>query len=192
LHALVISSLSGLGPIRLHEWGQRYQLPAYPLLVVVSLSALSRIRQEAVEGRRSLSASRFLLSAFCLLALVGVGFTVRGYVALAEERSQVEHWLSLTTAMPAGEPMVTDTWWLPLDLAAGFYSRPYMLAEGDQRLELWANRMRDKGVAHFGLATTNPAVFTGAWTHGVAGLRADGAPRESQGLWLQGYALGQP
>jgi hypothetical protein len=199
LHALVISALSGLGPISLHEWGQRYLLPAYPLLVVVSLAALSRIWQEEVKGRgqkaegsRLLSAPRVLLAAFCLLALVGVGFTARGYVALAEERSQVEQWLALTTSMPAGEPMVTDTWWLPLDLAAGFYSRPYMLAEGDQRLALWANRMRGKGVARFGLATTNPAVFTGAWTRGVAGLRAEGVPKESRGLWLQEYALGQP
>src|SRR5205085_12492507 len=31
-HALIISSLSGLGPVSRSEWGQRYLLSAYPLL----------------------------------------------------------------------------------------------------------------------------------------------------------------
>jgi hypothetical protein len=126
------------------------------------------------------------------LVLVGVGFTARGYVALGEERAQVADWLALANSMPAAEPLVTDTWWLPLDLAAGFYSRPYMLAEGDQRLAQWANQMRGKGVGRFGFATTDPPVFTGAWTHQVGGLRAEGAPEQSRGLWLQRYALTQP
>ncbi|HYO50704.1 MAG TPA: hypothetical protein VEW94_12710 [Chloroflexia bacterium] len=43
LHALIISSFSGLGPISRHEWGQRYLLPAYPALVVLSLLAACHI-----------------------------------------------------------------------------------------------------------------------------------------------------
>ncbi|MFL5733812.1 MAG: hypothetical protein ACJ78Q_11480 [Chloroflexia bacterium] len=194
LHVLVISALSGLGPISLHEWGQRYLLPAYPALGVLALSVVSGqwpvvSGQLTGVGGRGVS-RRVVPFAFCLLAAVGLGFTVRGYGALGEERAQVERWLGLTAAMPAGEPLVTDTWWLPLNLAAGFYSRPYMLAEGDARLAKWAEQMRGKGVGRFGLATTNPAVFNGAWTHEVAGLRAEGEPRESWGLWLQQYALG--
>ena len=53
LHALIISALSGLGPISLHEWGQRYLLPAYPLLVVLSLLALADLSRTVRAKERA-------------------------------------------------------------------------------------------------------------------------------------------
>jgi hypothetical protein len=188
LHALVISALSGLGPISLHEWGQRYLLPAYPLLVVVALAAVWGIVRE-VQGRewRALRLACVWLTA--ALALVGVGFTARGYAVLNDERAQVVGWLALVEDLPAREPLVTDVWWLPLNLAAGFYSRPMMLAEGDERLGLWAGQMRERGATRFAFATQDPALFEGEWTRRVPGLQADGPPQEARGIWLQRYVL---
>jgi hypothetical protein len=188
LHALIISALSGLGPISLHEWGQRYLLPAYPLLAVLSLLAVASFAERA-QVEKGPYGSRVLTGLFALLALVGVGFVVRGYVMLSEERAQLTDWLALVRALPASEPVVTDTWWLPLNLAADFYTRPFMLAEGDARLSEWATQMRARGVTTFGLATTNPSIFTGGWTRQVKGLAVEGAPRQSRGLWLQSYSL---
>src|SRR5207245_2284452 len=78
LHALVISALSGLGPISMHEWGQRYLLPAYPALVALALLAGWRIWSLSRERVKRTTVICLLVSA--VLALAGIGFTVRGYV----------------------------------------------------------------------------------------------------------------
>ena len=140
LHALIISALSGLGPISLHEWGQRYLLPAYPLLVVLSLLALADLSRTV--RAKSVRLKWAVPALYGLLVLVGVGFAARGYVMLREERLQVVTWLDLVRTLPPTEPVVTDVWWLPLNLAADFYPRPFMLAEGDARLTKWAGEMR--------------------------------------------------
>lgn len=196
LHVLVISALSGLGPISRHEWGQRYLLPAYPGLIVLSLLAASRIwatyrlRTAARQKGTLRAASLALVSLAALSCLVGIALSVRGYIATYTERVQVVDWQQLARTLPAREPLVTDLWWLPLNLAPDFYSRPIMLAEGDSRLSAWVQQMHSEGVAGFGLMTNNPAVFTGAWLESVPGLRAEAAqPQEANGMWLQRYML---
>jgi hypothetical protein len=186
LHALIISALSGLGPISRHEWGQRYLLPAYPALAVLALLAGWRIWSEHAANLRKLAITSLALGG--LLAAVGVGFSARGYFVLADERSQVVAWQSLARTLPTREPLLTDTWWLPLNLAADFYTRPIMLAEGDARIAQWAAHMRTASVTTFGLMSPNPAIFQGAWTRG-AKATPDGPPQESRGMWLQRYSL---
>jgi hypothetical protein len=187
LHALVISALSGLGPISLHEWGQRYLLPAYPLLSVLALVAALQILGNFRVSRRK------LLPVACLglalaLALVGIGFTVRGYSVLWGERSQVVEWQALVRTLPPGEPLVTDVWWLPLNLAADFYTRPMMLAEGEERLVQWSDQMRTRGVTDFGFATTDPAIYKTLEAR-LPNLQAVGLPRQAGSVWLQSYSL---
>jgi hypothetical protein len=205
LHALIISSFSGLGPISRHEWGQRYLLPAYPALVVLSLLAACHIlsthnnhsQAEANSPSRftfyvlrfTHHASRAIVVLWAILALTGVGFSVRGYIMLNDERTQVVAWQHLARTLPEREPLVTDVWWLPLNLAADFYTRPIMLAEGDGRLARWAEQMRERGVTHFGLLTTNPSVFTAPWTTHLSGLITEGQPEQARGIWLQRYTL---
>lgn len=190
LHALVISAFSGLGPISVHEWGQRYLLPAYPLLSVLALAALRDVTgvgmpRKVLPGALPKVGAALLLT----LVLIGVGFAARGYAVLSEERAQVVGWLSLVRTLPDREPLVTDVWWLPLNLAAGFYSRPIMLAEGDASLAEWAARVRERGIRRFGMATDNPEVLAAPWTRSLPGLRADGPPKEVRGIWLQRYVI---
>ncbi|MDQ6693033.1 MAG: hypothetical protein M3014_01230, partial [Chloroflexota bacterium] len=188
LHALIISLLSGLGPISRHEWGQRYLLPAYPALIVLSLLAGTNTWR-IIKDSYSKNTARLFLSIGLLLSLMGAGFSVRGYVALYSERTQVVSWINLTRSLPGREPLVTDTWWLPLNLAADFYSRPIMLAEGNERLAKWAIDMRSIGVQNFGLMTGDQALFGGKWISNVPGLHSDGGPQEARGMWLQRYTL---
>jgi hypothetical protein len=188
LHALIISVLSGLGPISQHEWGQRYLMPAYPALVVLSLLAISRIA-EAYRGRSTALYRVAPVLASIILVLVGILLSVRGYAATLTERRQVVAWQALAGTLPGREPVVTDVWWLPLNLAPVFYTRPIMLAEGDTHLGQWARQMQERGVSSFGLMTDNPAVFSGAWRQGVPGLSAESQPVEEQGIWLQRYSL---
>jgi hypothetical protein len=191
LHALMISALSGLGPISRHEWGQRYLLPAYPALVAMALVTVSRLwRVYANDGRTR----RLALAGLALwgaLVLVGLGFSVRGYTVLREERAQVAGWLDLAGTLPGRTPLVTDEWWMSLNLAADFYTRPMMLADGEERLAEWARQMRERGVTSFGLITPNQTLLDGAWRGGVPGLQASGPLRESGGLWLQEFTFNQ-
>ncbi len=188
LHALIISVLSGLGPISRHEWGQRYLLPAYPALVVLALLVITRI-VEAHRGRGERPYRAASVLATSALVLLGVLLSVRGYAATFTERTQVVAWQTLAGSLPGREPIVTDVWWLPLNLAPVFYTRPIMLAEGDERLGEWARQMQERGVTGFGLMTRDPAVFLGEWSRGVPGLRAESPPIEAQDIWLQRYLL---
>ncbi|MDQ3929111.1 MAG: hypothetical protein M3328_08190, partial [Chloroflexota bacterium] len=188
LHALIISVLSGLGPISRHEWGQRYLLPAYPALVVLALLAITRIT-EAYRGRSTIVHRAAPVLATSALVVLSVLLSVRGYAATYTERTQVVAWQALAGTLPGREPVVTDVWWLPLNLAPVFYSRPIMLAEGDERLTEWTHQMQEKGVSSFGLMTNDPAIFTGEWSRSVPSLRAESPPAEEQGLWLQRYSL---
>jgi hypothetical protein len=207
LHVLIISALSGLGPISRSEWGQRYLLAAYPGLVALSLLAAWRIWAEyaarskaevlGTYPKRSIGAGgrSQLLAGACVLLGVGLGlaglfFSVRGYMVLYDERTQVRAWLTLSESLPGRTPLVTNDWFLPLNLAADFYTRPIMLAESDDKLVQWANDMRARGVTQFGFMTDKPEAFTGAWVSRVPGLSADGPPVEVRGIWLQRYQLG--
>jgi hypothetical protein len=195
LHFLVISSLSGLGPISRHEWGQRYLFNAYPGLVVLALLAAWRIWTE--YGSRAAAARPVLRRAAlaavalgALLGVVGLGYTVRGYAVLSEERAMVRSWLDLAATLPGRTPLVTDQWWLTFNLAADFYTRPIMLAQGDDRLAEWANAMRERGVTSFGLITDKRETLEGAWRESVPGLAPDGRPQGARGAWLQRFSLG--
>jgi hypothetical protein len=190
LHTLIISALSGLGPISRSEWGQRYLLAAYPALVVLALLTAWRFWTDywpLLSARRPAAYSLFFAAA---LVLVGLLFTVRGYGVLYGERAQVKSWLTLSESLPDREPLVTDEWWLPLNLAADFYTRPIMLAEGNDKLVHWASDMRTLGVMQFGFMTGKPDVFTGPWVSQVRGLRPDGPPVQTNGIWMQKYTFG--
>ncbi len=191
LHALVISSFSGLGPISSHEWGQRYLLPAYPPLAALALLALWRIwAAYGLQDMRLRAYARVCVALGCATLLVALGFSVRGYAVLHEERAQVNAWQALAKELPGREPMVTDVWWLPLNLAADFYTRPMMLADSNDSLTAWAKQMQAKGVTSFGFMTNNPLIFSQSWQGQIAGLHADGPPQESQGMYLQRYTVG--
>lgn len=195
IHALVISVLSGLGPISRHEWGQRYLLPAYPALVALSLLAISHIlsgrrrddRDDKVEMRRAWAIS---LGVAVALVLVGTLLSVRGYLAMQNERTQVVAWQNMARILPDREPLVTDIWWLTLNLAPDFYTRPIMLAEGDIRLREWATQMQAQGVTHFALMTNNPTTLSGAWLQASPNVHPETAPpRQANGMWLQRYTI---
>jgi hypothetical protein len=198
LHVLIISALSGLGPISRSEWGQRYLLAAYPGLVALALlagwriwteyAARPKVERAGTYPERSLATTCVLLSVG--LGLVGLFFSVRGYTVLYDERTQVRSWLTLSESLPGRTPLITNDWFLPLNLAADFYTRPIMLAESDNKLAHWANDVRERGVTEFGFMTDKPESFAGAWVSRVPGLSADGSPVQVRGIWLQRYKFG--
>jgi 4-amino-4-deoxy-L-arabinose transferase-like glycosyltransferase len=202
LHTLIISALSGLGPISRHEWGQRYLLSAYPALVVLAMLGAGRFWNAECGMRnavvRGMAGSRIdggwvrrgLVGMGVLLVGVGVLFSVRGYGVLYSERTQVKAWQELASTLPERAPVVTDDWWLPLNLAAVFYSRPIMLARGDEQLAEWASQMEGRGVREFAFMSDKPEVFGGEWRERVAGLEPVGGVVEVRGIWMQRFRFG--
>jgi hypothetical protein len=188
IHALVISALSGLGPISRHEWGQRYLLPAYPALAVLALLAGWQIWTLYGDQFRRLAVAG--LATVAAMLAVGVGLEARGYVMLREERAQVGEWLALVRTLPGREPLITDVWWLPLNLAADFYTRPMMLAEGEARLREWAAQMRARGVESFGLMSQSDTYSSALFA--PQGYLPEGTPQQARGMWLQRYRLVGP
>jgi hypothetical protein len=102
----------------------------------------------------------------------------------------VKAWQELASTLPARAPVVTDDWWLPLNLAPVFYTRPVMLAKAEQMAQ-WAGEMRERGVTEFGFMSDKPAVFEGEWRESVPGLEAVGEPEEVRGIWMQRFRFGE-
>ncbi|MEO5952294.1 MAG: hypothetical protein ABIQ44_07505, partial [Chloroflexia bacterium] len=127
-----------------------------------------------------------------LLVAVGLLFTARGYMVLYSEKTQVKLWQDLAASLPANEPIVTDQWWLPLNLSPVFYTRPIMLASGDDRLAKWAAQMQQHNLQSFAFMSDKPAIFTSSWRTGFPTLLAVGGPVELRGIYLQQFRFSTP
>jgi hypothetical protein len=162
---LIISALSGIGPISRYEWGQRYLLPAYPLLVALVVSALARLAATAriPDGATVRAAARLALTAAAVLALIGAGFLARGWGALRDGKLEAQSWAAAVAAAP-GPVVLTDSWWLPLTLAPDFYARPWFLAATPAAAAAWPAQARAAGLPGFTTAITGatlaPALTT--------------------------------
>jgi hypothetical protein len=166
LHVLIISALSGIGPISRYEWGQRYLLPAYPLLIALVVPALARLAATArtPDGAAVRTAARLALTAAAVLALIGAGFLARGWTALRDGKLEAQSWAAAVAAAP-GPVVLTDTWWLPLTLAPDFYARSWFLAATPTAAATWPAQARAAGLGGFTTATTGATLgpaLTGA------------------------------
>jgi hypothetical protein len=188
LHVLIISALSGIGPISRYEWGQRYLLPAYPLLIALVVVALARLAATAriPNGQAVRTAARLALAAAAVLALIGAGFLARGWGALRDGKLEAQGWAAAVAAAP-GPVVLTDSWWLPLTLAPDFYTRPWFLAATPAAAAAWPAQARAAGLPGFTTATTG-ATLTPALTG--ASPPAQPGPATSRGrVTIQPFTL---
>jgi hypothetical protein len=133
------------------EWGPRYVLLAYPLLVPATLQGLRDLWR---TGRRKWWRWAHLGLFLCLLAL-SVTLQVRGgVVVLRERRISAERLALLDNSCP--QDVVTDQWWLASDMAARFYERRFYLLRGQHDLALWLDRAASGGVSAFCLVRPQP------------------------------------
>ncbi len=170
-HTLIISIASGLGPDSRFEWGQRYLLPAYPLVAVLAVAALPRFWLGPYDdGRLRIGGSllRDLLTLALLLALiVGTGLEIRGVVAIGAARQDSAAWTqrvrSVTSAAP-NVPIVSDVWWLPLRVAGVYGQRRLYLANDAEQLAAFVQQIKAQRQSGFWLLTTasQPPTIAGA------------------------------
>ena len=186
LHTLIISTLSGLGPISRYEWGQRYLLPAYPLLIALAVVALGRLWAAANAPGARAGAGRLTLALAGALALIGAGFLARGWVTMRADEARTVTWAAAVATAP-GPALITDRWWLPLLLAPDFYQRTWFLAADTTTAGAWPAAAARAGLRRFTVVTPGgdlPATLAGAQPP-----PQPGPAQTVDGLTLQPFAL---
>jgi hypothetical protein len=186
LHVLIISTLSGLGPISRYEWGQRYLLPAYPLLIALAVVALGRLRETVDSASVGAGTARLTLALAGALALIGAGFLARGWATMRADEARTLTWAAAVAAAP-DPALITDRWWLPLLLAPDFYQRTWFLAPDAATAAGWPAQAARAGLRRFTAVTPGgdlPAILLGAQP-----APQPGAAQSVDGLTLQPFAL---
>ncbi len=143
LYAGIVLLLRWRGPNGGLEWGPRYALLIYPLLVPAALAGLRRLLASRRWPMRVLYCGLFLL-----LTLPGLLYQVRGLqVQLNDRQESLERLIALEQYCP--EDVVTDLWWLPLDMATVFGERRFFFLLSPDLLPRWAEGAAAGGVDTF-------------------------------------------
>ncbi len=170
-HTLIISVVSGLGPDSRFEWGQRYLLPAYPLVAVLLVAALPRLwLGPQDDGRLRIGGTllRDLLALALLLSLiVGAGLELRGVVAIGTARQNSAAWSQQVRVATRGlpnTPIVSDVWWLPQEVAGVYGQRRIYLVNDSEQFAAFVQQMKAARQNGFWLLTTasQPPTVAGA------------------------------
>jgi len=131
------------------QWGQRYLLTAYPMLVILTLVALRDLWASSQPGWPR-TASVTLVA---LLIACAVGLEVRGVRMLYGTRGLMAQW---DQAMRSeGQPIVTTVWWIVPAVADLFLTHD-MFFTWQPGVAHWVEVARDRGVTSFTLAHTEP------------------------------------
>lgn len=154
------------------EWGSRYLLTMLPFLVLLADRALTE--QYAVSGR-----SWRPVAVVGAAALVAVSAFSECRAVTAVRGDLVYSRALIDTAWAAPSPiLVTDRWWLPVELTAGRLPQTqYLVRTPEDRAILVATLRRRKGLdltfmgSPEGLASMTQALTHGSLTHGGAPFR---------------------
>jgi hypothetical protein len=117
LYALFVPALNTTG---IH-WGSRFLLPVYPVLAALASVSLVTWWERWKVGS--------VLPRVLVVGLVAVSFGLQLYsLALLAARKQFSQELNAQVAGDSADIVITDTWFLPADLAYSFYAKPIFLA----------------------------------------------------------------
>lgn len=145
---LVFYAISALlfrwrGPNGGLEWGPRYLLLIYPLLIPPAFEGLGWL----LRSSRGKVLKAIYLTLFFLLLAVSVAYQARGAKVLLQDRQLGQQRIATLQAL-APENVVTDLWWLPLDGASQFYKRRFFFSPLEQ-LPQWIALADQQGVNSF-------------------------------------------
>jgi hypothetical protein len=161
------------------QWGQRYLLTAYPMLVILSLVALRALWASSRPGR--LRAAFVTLVA--LLVAAGVGLEVRGLRMLYGTRGLMAQW---DQAMRSEGPIVTTVWWI-VPAVADLFLTHEMFFTWQPGVAHWVEVARRHGVTGFTLAHTEPVTEEQLGTPGIH--RVSGPRMITGGLLLTRFQI---
>jgi hypothetical protein len=127
------------------DWSFRYTMVVYPLLTILAISVLAKVRQDYLEtGKKCLSLC------FLILALLSFGFQVRGLKMVYVDKVGGAQLNDALREIPERH-ILTTNWWLAVETATQFYDKEiFLLPKAPDSLERWLALARAGGVSRFG------------------------------------------
>jgi len=124
------------------QWGPRYQLAIYPLLIIASLVGI------AYNWNNSHRYARVgILALFIAQAVVGAGFELRG-VFWAQKAAEYYNASREEIYNLPDKPITTNCTFLPM-IMPEFYQRGTIFNLAGKELKTWANAVASQGVTDF-------------------------------------------
>ena len=144
-----VATPSGGGP----QWGARFLMPIYPLLVVGVLYALEPV---LTSPPRQLRERRALLLAFSLLCVASALIQFEGLRQLYWSKADYAR-LTQAVEQLAPEVVVTDAWWIPVVTATASKPKTWFLVNHGSNGSPSAlmAMLREKGITQLAYVTTS-------------------------------------
>lgn len=131
-------------PVRSFEWGGRHFLPAVLLLLAVMASLPA-----ADGGWRRLRRAAVVVAMAIAVAVQALGLVLLRHGATTHQRIASE----LLAFTDAGEPVVSDSYMVPLVSGRGWWQRRFLYVTGRHGLEALAASFNRHGIDRFTYAT---------------------------------------
>jgi len=155
------------------QWGPRYLVVIYSLLVLISFASFSSWRRIATYKKWL----TFLFSALVVLGAVNEFF---GLMLLKSKKDFNARALAYLRASPT-ETVISIPWWIPLSMAPVFYEKEFFLVRNPQALYRLIERLREKQRKGFVLIAENdPSILD------VVAARCHLVPEKSEPVRLSG------
>jgi hypothetical protein len=127
------------------NWSFRYTMVAYPLLTILAVSALAKVRQDYLEIRK-----KSLCLCFLILALLGFGFQLVGGLRMVYVDKVGSAQLNDALMEIPERHILTTKWWLAAETATQFYAKEiFLLPKEPDSLERWLALAKAGGVSRF-------------------------------------------
>ncbi|MEM8530596.1 MAG: hypothetical protein AAGF95_07125 [Chloroflexota bacterium] len=126
------------------EWGARFAMVFYPLLALIAVWDIGRLRRQVV-----------LPTVIGILLILGIGFQIRGLSVIYHDK-QVNVALYQMLHEAESPYILTDLWWLHLNNAPLAPEQTVFLATTPERQRDWLERATEQEVQVFSLVTLNP------------------------------------
>jgi hypothetical protein len=122
------------------QWGPRYMLPLYPLLVSAAVAGLAWA-WAGKEGRLRTG----MLALYLAAVAIGAGFALRGMVSATQTMRYYRQTEAAMQQEPAGV-YVTRCTWMPMVIPSLYWEGDIFIVQDDAQLADWVQRARAVGV----------------------------------------------
>jgi len=130
-------------------WGPRHFLSIHVLLVPLSMIGLKK----SLSEHASISMKRLLIAGGIVLLALSLLIQLHGVRILHLKKHGSQRIIEAVRRTDA-QILVTDTFWLPEELAALYFKSNIMMVQSDEAFKRLVRRLRDSDIENFCLATS--------------------------------------
>jgi hypothetical protein len=127
LLATFIAGWKGQGGL---QWGPRYALPLFPLLIVTTARGAKCMIS---DGQIDKATKRVLIGCLLILILLGFGFQARGWLTMFVSKQAYTTWEKKLETLPEDSIITTDLNWLALTVPDVYETRVMLLVDPETR-----------------------------------------------------------